>query len=82
MTTIPIPVDDTAAEAFQAAPAAEQARLSSLVSALFRATLSSSEDREAQFRRAADASGREAQARGWNDELDQALLRGDFDDDE
>ncbi len=28
-----------------------------------------------------DETGRQAQASGWNDELDAKLLRGDFDDD-
>lgn len=31
------------------------------------------------FRRAADTTGAEAQKNGWNDELNEALLRGDLD---
>ena len=34
-----------------------------------------------EFREAADALGEQAQANGWNDELDAKLLRGDLDHD-
>lgn len=82
MTTLSLPADDATAAAFDALPPDEQERLTLLLTAMLRAAVRSPADRLAAFRRTADALGAEAQANGWNDDLDAALLRGDFDHDE
>ena len=82
MTTLPIPVDDETAAAYESATPEERERAASVASALLKASLSPRAGRLDAFRAVADATGAEAQANGWTDELDAALLRGDFDHDE
>lgn len=82
MTTLSIPVDDATAKAYRSASEPERDTLARFAASMIRASLASRENRLQAFRDVADATGAEAQQNGWNDELDQALLRGDFDDDE
>ena len=79
MTTLPIQIDDATAEAFQGADEAQKHQIAMFVNHYVNAALRTRGERSAQFRAAADALGASAQANGWNDELDAALLRGDFD---
>ena len=85
MTTLPIPVDDETAAAFQEAPEDTREQITQAVADYMKATVRTEQeraDRSASFRRVADEVGAIAQANGRNDELDAALLRGDFDHDE
>ena len=79
MTTLPLPVDEPTATAFESAPPQERERIEQLLLALLQLSVAPKETRLEAFREAADAAGREAQANGWTDDLDAALLRGDFD---
>lgn len=81
MTTIPIEVDDATARAFRDAPAADRERLARMVQSYLADRALSGEERVERFVRAADALGASAQAAGWNAALDDALLRGELDDD-
>lgn len=82
MTTIPIQVDDATAQAFESAPQTIREQIALFVQGYVSRALLSKEERVELFVQVADELGRQAQANGWNDELDAALLRGDFDDDE
>lgn len=79
MTVLSLPVDDATATAYRAAPPAEQDRLAGIAAALLRFALRPHPERGEALGRAADALGAEAQSRGWTDDLDAALLRGDLD---
>lgn len=86
MTTLTIPIDSALAEAYDRATAAEREKtitlLSSFAEAMLRRalgnTLARGEQAEA-LKRVSDEAGAEARSNGWNDDLDAALLRGDFD---
>jgi len=82
MTTIPIPVDEATAQAFEAAAPTTREQIARFVQGYVARALLSKEERIELFVQVADQVGATAQANGWNDELDAALLRGDFDDDE
>ncbi len=85
MTTLPIPVDDETAAAFQEASKDAREQITQGVADFMKATVRTEQERaerSASSRRVADETGAMAQANGWNDELDAALLRGDFDRDE
>ena len=79
MTSLPLPVDDATATAYRAASPAERDRLAGIAADLLRFALRPRDTRGEAYRRAADALGAEAQTRGWTDDLDAALLRGDLD---
>ena len=81
MTTLPLPVDEATAAAFESVPPDERERLARCA-ATFLQEMLDRRARSERFQEIADRLGAEAQANGWNDELDAALLRGDFDDDE
>ncbi len=80
MTTLPIPIDEATAAAYEAAPEDQRRRLAEMAAGFLSAVLLPEDERLERFRRSADALGKEARAGGWNDELDAQLLRGDFDD--
>ena len=82
MTTIDINVDEETAAAFEAAPPQKREQLLLMAAAIIRASLAEREDKAEGVRRAAEALSREAQANGWTEEMNEALLRGDFDDGE
>lgn len=82
MTTLSIPVDDILAAAYESAPPEERERLAHLTTVLFRMSLLDRRSRSVRFQDLADRLGQEARANGWNDDLDAALLRGEFDHDE
>ena len=87
MTTLPIPVDDDTATAFHQASEDTRERIARFVASYVQGALQSDagrtrEPRSARFQEIADALGREARANGWTDEMDAALLRGDFDHDD
>ena len=86
MTTLPIPVDEATAAAFQKVPADEQEEITRFLADYVRVKMRSrgqtKKERLDAFRRAADALSASAQANGWTEEMNEALLRGDFDDDE
>ncbi|WP_420456622.1 hypothetical protein [Rubrivirga sp.] len=85
MTTLPIPVDDATAAAFREASASARADIEQSVAEHIRQELA---DRRARARKAdsfaaiADRLSREAEANGWTEEMNEALLRGDLDHDE
>ena len=80
MTTLPIQIDETTARAFEAAEPTRREQIALYVRSYIAQALLSKEERVSLFVQAADALGAEAEANGWNDELNEALLRGDFDD--
>ena len=82
MTTLPLPVDDTIAAAYAAASPEERERIEYLASVFLRVSLLDRRSRSERFQDLADRLGAEARANGWTDEMDAALLRGDFDRDE
>ena len=84
MTTLPIPVDDETAAAFREAPESTREEITQFVARYVRDAVrtDASEPPSSRLGQIADALGREARANGWTDELDAALLRGDFDRDE
>ena len=82
MTTIPIQIDDATAQAIASASEATREQIALLVKGYVSATVLSREARARRFREVADALGAEAAQNGWNDELNEALLRGDLDDGE
>ena len=76
MTTLPLPIDDATATAYQSASPTERRRIAQ---DFFRFALLPNGERTDAYRRAANALGADAQAAGWDGELDAALLRGDLD---
>ena len=84
MTTLPIPVDDDTAAAFREASADVREQIVERVAIYVREAVRAgeTEPRSARLQEIADALGREARSNGWTDEMDAALLRGDFDRDE
>lgn len=84
MTTLPIPVDDETAAAFEAARPQDRERFVQVAAAVLKATVRSGETSRAEkadaVRRAADALSASARANGWTEEMNEALLRGDYDD--
>ena len=82
MTTLPIPVDEVTAAAYESASVEERERSARVAAAVIRASLVTEKTPGERFALLADRLGAEAQANGWNDELDEALLRGDFDHDD
>ena len=67
------------AAAFVAAEPDQRAQIERYVKRYVARALESKGERLDRFRKAADALSAEAAANGWNDELNEALLRGDFD---
>ena len=86
MTTLPIPVDEDTAAAFRDTPVDEREEITRFLTDYVRVKMRSrkqtKEERLDAFRRAADALSASAQANGWTEEMNEALLRGDFDGDE
>lgn len=80
MTTIPIQVDDATARAFESAPQATREQIALLVRGYVSETILSKQERSKRFCAVADALGAEAASNGWSDDLNDALLRGEFDD--
>ena len=79
MTTLPIEIDDATASAFRAAAPSTQERITGFVADYLRVALLPETDRARAYHEAADALGASAGSNGWNDDLTDALLRGDFD---
>lgn len=86
MAFIEIPVDNDVAEAFYALPADKREEILSfpslLLTDLIRRSLDKPRTREESIERLkklSDEIGKEAAANGWTDEMNEALLRGDFD---
>ena len=82
MTTLPIPVREETADAFRNAPPATQEWFSHFLDAYFGTTERTREEKAEAVERAAKSLSASAKANGWTDEMDEALLRGDLDDDE
>ena len=84
MTTLPIPVDDETASAFEAAAPRDRERFVQIAATMLKAAVRSSKRTRAEkaeaLRRSADALSASAQANGWTEEMNEALLRGDYDD--
>jgi hypothetical protein len=83
VTTLSLPIEATVADAYQRSSDDERERATAMVNTLLKAMLlpaGSQREKLAAFDRAAERAAEEAQASGWNDDLDAALLRGDFDD--
>ena len=80
MATLSIQIDEPTAAAYDSASPEERERIERRLTTLLRASLTSKQDRIDAFVDAADVAGREAQANGWTDDLDAALLKGEFDD--
>ena len=81
MATLPIPVDEATAEAFQNAPPDKQEEITSALAEYAKDALLR-EERAAAVARAANTLAASAKANGWTEEMNEALLRGDFDGDE
>lgn len=85
MTTLPLPVDERVVRAFESTPSEQRAQgvsfLASLAEALFHRDDSEAARQEniRELKRLMDKMGKEAAANGWTAEMDEALLRGDFD---
>ena len=79
MTTLPIPVDERTANAFNSAAPSTQHRITDFVSDYLRAALLSDAEQARAYGQAADALSASAEANGWTDSLNEALLRGDLD---
>ena len=87
MTTLPIPVDDDTAAAFLEASEDTREQITQFVASYVQSALQTRdfqtrEEKSAALQEAADRLSAQAKANGWNDELDAALLRGDFDHDD
>lgn len=86
MTTLTIELDDATATALQDVPADEREQIAQFLTDYVKTAVQS---RERTKRERADALvqtmkevSAQARANGWTDEMDEALLRGDFDGDE
>lgn len=82
MTMLHIPVEDDVAAVYESAGPQERERLALLMTSLLRASRLDRRSRSERFQDLADRLGEEARSNGWTDEMDAALLRGEFDDDE
>ncbi len=83
MTTLPVEVDEATADALRRAPPETRERIAQSVADHLRHQVQDWVERERRlesFRQVADEAGRQAKANGRTDELNEALLRGDLDD--
>ena len=74
MTTIPIPVDEATAQAFEAAAPTTREQIALFVQGYVARALLSKEERVQLFVEVADQLGATAKANGWNDELKKVAL--------
>ena len=86
MNTLPLPVDDETVAAYEAAPVEKREKAAQVAAALFKAALRTPEqtkrERVDALLRTTNELSAKAKANGWTDEMNEALLRGNFDDDE
>ena len=82
MTTLTIPIDEPTAAAYAAASDDEREQLAQRAAVLVRLALLDHRSPSERFQQIADVLGWEARSNGWTDDMDEALLRGDFDHDE
>lgn len=77
--TLEIELDDQTASAYRNASPALQSKLQERIRRSIRRALLSREAIVDEFDRITTEAGAHASAQGWTDELNEALLRGDFD---
>ena len=84
MTTLPLPVDDETVAAYEAATEERREKAAQVASALFKAALRIPEQTKREkvdaLIQTMEELSAQARANGWTDEMNEALLRGDFDD--
>ena len=84
MTTLPIEieVDDETADAFREATPETREQIALALAATLRSRLRSHAEPAEALLRTLDETSRQAQANGWTEDMNEALLRGDFDRDD
>ncbi len=78
--TVRLRVDDRTAAAYQSADPALRRSAETKAADALRLALLSRRELAGEFRRFTAETGAAAEERGWTDEMNDALLRGDFDE--
>ncbi len=79
-TTIPLRIDARTAAAYQSANPEVRRSAETKAADTLRLALLSRKELATELRRFTAETGAAAEARGWTEEMDEALLRGDFDE--
>lgn len=78
--TIPIAVSSQTATAFKKASPERRRAAQQKAAEILRLTLMSRDELADEYDRLTARTSAHAQAKGWTDEMNEALLRGDYDD--